>query len=137
MTPAASCSRTRTSQNAVADFLVNELFANVDVEAKLEQELPPQLSRSLGPRPAGIRGWRALAARDALQRPEVQQLWENANRTAHEQLLAVINGDAPAVSTERGAVTLDLAAILEQLAPTSGSRAASPTSCRPASPRSR
>jgi hypothetical protein len=102
--------------NAVADFLVDELFANVDVQGRLEQRLPAQLDPLAGPASAGLRQLAGEGAREALQQPKVQALWEDANRAAHERLLAVIDDEAPAVTTTGDAVTLDLAVIVQQLA---------------------
>jgi uncharacterized membrane protein YeiB len=55
------------------------------------------------------------AAEKALERPKVQELWESANRAAHEALLKVIDGGGPAVSTSGGEVTLNLGTLLEQI----------------------
>jgi hypothetical protein len=102
-------------RDALADFLTTQLFDNVDVEGEIAAQLPPPADRLAGPAAAGVRQLADEAAREALARPEVQSLWEDANRAAHERLLAVIDGDAEAVSTSDGAVVLDLAVILEQI----------------------
>jgi hypothetical protein len=99
-------------RNAVADFLVVQLYANVDVEARIAQRLPPQLQPLAGPVSGGLRQLADRAAREALAQPRVQSLWENANRAAHSQLLAVIDDESGAVSTTGGVVTLDLTQIL-------------------------
>jgi hypothetical protein len=99
-------------RNAVADFLVVQLYANVDVEAQIERRLPPQLQPLAGPVSGGLRQLADRAAREALAQPRVQALWENANRAAHSQLLAVIDDESGAVSTTGGVVTLDLTQIL-------------------------
>ena len=102
-------------QDAIANFLVTALYDNVDVEAELAAQLPPPTDRLAGPISAGLRQVADEAARRALARPEVQTLWEDANRTAHERLLAVIDEEAEAVSEDDGAVNLDLAVILQQI----------------------
>jgi hypothetical protein len=50
-----------------------------------------------------------------LESSQVQDLWEQANRTVHEQFLAVIENRSEAVTTSDGSVVLDLRAILDQL----------------------
>ena len=50
-----------------------------------------------------------------LQQPRVQALWEDANRTAHQMLLKVLEGGGTAVSTENGTVVLNLKTLLEEL----------------------
>ncbi len=103
-------------RNAVADFLIAELYANVDVEGEIAKRLPPEIEGLAGPVAGGLRQAGGEAARQALEQPRVQAAWENANRTAHQQLLAVIDDDSDAVSTSDGAVILDLRAILSRLA---------------------
>jgi hypothetical protein len=102
-------------RDAIANVLVTALYDNVDVEAELAGQLPPPTDRLAGPISAGLRQVADEAANRALARPEVQTLWEDANRTAHERLLAVIDDEAEAVSEDEGAVYLDLTVILQQL----------------------
>jgi hypothetical protein len=103
-------------RNAVADFLITELYANVDVEGAIARQLPPELEGLAGPISGGLRQAGGEVARQALAQPKVQAAWENANRTAHEQLLAVIDDESEAVSTQDGEVVLDLRKILGTLA---------------------
>ena len=70
--------------------------------------------------PSGLRDLAERATNELLQRPRVQALWENSNREAHELLLQILEGGGPAVSTEGGVVTLDVRALLEQLAERTG-----------------
>jgi hypothetical protein len=93
----------------VSYFMVDTLYANVDVQSQLEQGLPPRLQRLAGPVSGAIRQLALRLADQALQRPRVQELWENANRTAQEKLLDVVKhgGDEP--------VTLDVGTIVDQL----------------------
>jgi hypothetical protein len=97
-------------QDALANFLVTELYANVDVEAELAQILPPELQRLAGPAAGALRELALRTAREALSRPAIQTLWEEANRAAHERLIALVEDDIPA--TEDGTVTLDLGTIV-------------------------
>jgi hypothetical protein len=105
-----------TISNAVADFLVAELYDNVDVSGEIEGILPAPLAGLSGPITAGLRQATDDAARKALQEPKVQALWQDANRAAHEQLLAIIDDESTAVKRSDGAVVLDLVPILQQVA---------------------
>ena len=71
-------------------YIVNELYDDVDVAREFEQELPPDFKGLC--RPACR--WRADTAEGEvdrlLGRPRVAALWENANRVAHEQLIAIV-----------------------------------------------
>jgi hypothetical protein len=107
-------------RTAVGGFLVDQLYANVDVQAELQQRLPPQAAGLAGPLSGGLRELADRAALEALQRPRVQQLWEEANRRAHQKLIDVVEGNSDVLKTTNGAATLDLGALLEQISARSG-----------------
>ena len=52
----------------------------------------------------------------ALSRPRVQQLWAQANRAADQTFVDVVNGRKGTVGVNQGAVTLNLAAIVNNIA---------------------
>jgi hypothetical protein len=96
-------------RTVVADFMVDELFTAVDVEAQLQAALPPRAQPAAGVLAGGARELADDLANEALQRPRVQELWAEANRTAHRKLIEVVEreGDED--------VTLDLGTIVGQL----------------------
>ncbi len=100
----------------MSDFLVDQLYANVDVEGQLSKALPPDLKPLAGPASGGLRELALRISQQALAQPKVQALWEDANRTAHEQFLAVVDNKNEAVSTTGGNVVLDLGTILTRVA---------------------
>ena len=73
----------RLIRDQVATFLVDELYANVDVEAELQQALPPRLQPLAGPAAGALRDLAERTTKQALARPRAQQLWADANRAAH------------------------------------------------------
>jgi hypothetical protein len=102
-------------QAQLATFLVTQLYANVDVEAELQKALPPEARALAGPAAGGLRQLAQQVAERALTTPQVQAIWAEANRAAHEQFLGVVNGGGTVVSTGEGEVTLRLAAVVEQV----------------------
>ncbi len=102
-------------QDALAEFLVTELYSNVDVEAELASRLPPEVQPLAGPVSGALRQLADDVAHRALAQPKVQDLWEAANRAAHSQFLAIIDDDEGALSTSGGEVTLDLRSIVDQI----------------------
>lgn len=102
-------------QTAVAGFLVEELYANVDVQAELAKALPPRAQPLAGPVAGGLRQLANQVALQALSRPKVQLLWADASRQAHALFLKLINGGGDALSTTGGAVTLNLGTIVGEL----------------------
>jgi hypothetical protein len=103
-------------RNAVADFVVTELYANANVQGQLTKSLPKDLKPLAGPASGGLRELALNISQRALAQPRVQGLWEDANRTAHEEFLAVVDNNNEAVSTTGGNVVLDLGTILTRVA---------------------
>src|SRR5262245_15267098 len=104
-----------TIRDAVAASLVDQLFANIDVRADLEQRLPKNQQYLAGPLAAGARQVADRAAPELLARPRIQQLWRTAALTAQTQLERVLDDDLRAVQTENGYVVLDLHSLVTQL----------------------
>jgi hypothetical protein len=104
-----------TIRTAIADYLVDELYANVDMEAELEDILPKDLKGLAGPAAGGLRQGAGQATERILRSKTAQALWETANRAAHRELVVVLEGGDERVSTEDGVVTLDLGAMLRDL----------------------
>jgi putative oligomerization/nucleic acid binding protein len=107
-------------QTVLSGYLVDQLYANVDVAAQLQSALPPRAQALAGPAAAALRQGADQVARQALQRPRVQLAWEQANRTAHQQLVRVIDGGGSSVSTNGGVVTLNLKTMLTEIAGRTG-----------------
>jgi hypothetical protein len=99
----------------VAASLVDGLYANVDVAAALEQRLPPEAKGLAGPAAAGFREFSDRAAVRMLERPRVQELWVSSVTRAHRDLLKVLDDETTALSTEDGAVVLNLQPLVIQL----------------------
>ena len=97
----------------LSTFLVDELYANVDVEARLEESLPPRAAPLAGPAAGALRELANRAANALLGRPRAQELWEEINRRAHGRFLDVLEGGGDIASTEDGVLVLDLHALLE------------------------
>jgi hypothetical protein len=101
----------------VANFLVAEVYANVDVSAELgkafEQLLRPATAAALaGPAASGLQTFAEQRLDNLLARPVPQQAWEAANRRAQARLLDIVEGGGDVVSTTGGDVTLDLKSLL-------------------------
>jgi hypothetical protein len=102
-------------QARLSNYLADQLFADVDVQAELEQTLPPRLAPLAGPAAGALHQLAPQVAQRALDTPQFEALWGQANRTAHESLLKILNDEGSAVSTGGGEVTLDLSALLSQI----------------------
>ena len=91
----------------LSNFMVDTIYANVDVQGELAQTLPPRLQPLAGPAAGALRTLLDRLANEALQRPRVQEAWESINRAAHERLITVVEEDIDEP------VTLDLGTIVE------------------------
>jgi hypothetical protein len=101
-------------------YLVDQLYANVDVAGQLAGALPPRAQPLAAPAASGLRDLANRAADEALQRPVVQQAWAASNRAAHQQLLALLDGGGAALSTSNGTVVLHLDTVLRDIAARTG-----------------
>src|SRR3954452_4047850 len=106
----------KTIRAALSDYLVEQLYENVDVRKELEGVFPGDAKDLAGPAAGGLRQVAGQGAEKALETSTAQQLWEESNRTAHEQLLAVLENKKEAVETEEGNVRLNLGSLLTNLA---------------------
>ncbi|HKJ36605.1 MAG TPA: SHOCT domain-containing protein, partial [Solirubrobacterales bacterium] len=102
-------------RDRLAGFLVDELYDNVDVQAEIAGQLPVAARPLAGPAAGALRQAADEVAKRALERPAVQGLWEDANRTAHQAFIKVVEGGGDNVSTEGGDVVLNLSTILTEL----------------------
>jgi hypothetical protein len=103
-------------REAVGNYLVDQLYENVDVKKELEDILPGEASELAGPAAGGLRQVAGDGAEKVLETTTAQELWEDANRATHEQLLAVLENKKEAVETENGEVTLNLGSLITNLA---------------------
>src|SRR5215213_6396926 len=105
---------------SLTTYLVDQLYANYNVTEEVAGALPPRAAALAGPIAGGLREVAERIVNDLLQRPRVQELWEQANRQTHRQLLDVLNGGGDVVSTQGGEVKLDLTALLAETQRTVG-----------------
>ena len=98
-----------------AAFLIDEVYANVDVSAEIASGLSPRAARLAGPIAGGLRTLAERATNRALGRPRVQQAWRNANRITAQQFIAIAKGESNAITRSGDALVLDLRVILLDL----------------------
>ena len=109
-------------RSAVATRAVDELFANVDVQREIEQQLPEDYQSLSGPATAGLRQASYQLVDRALEQPAAQKLFALSLRTSHETLVDVLADDTRVISTTGGVVTLDLEPIVLEAADRIGIR---------------
>jgi hypothetical protein len=104
-----------TIRTQVSGYLVDEVYANVDVGAQIAQGLPPRLKPLAGPVTSGLRDLAQRTTDRALGRPRIQQAWEQANRLTAQQFISIAEGDSRFVTSSGNAVILDLRSLVIDL----------------------
>jgi hypothetical protein len=96
-------------QTALANYTVNQIYANINVAKALEARLPSRLD-PLAPTLAGALQQPAIqGVKLALTRPRIQQLFIRVSGIAHQKLVNVLeNKTGYGISTGNGNVTLNL-----------------------------
>lgn len=103
-------------QAALATYIVNEVYASVDVEQELSDQLPENLKGLAGPISAGLRAPATGAVENLLGSPQIRSLWTQVNTTAHVALVRVLQDKTRIGSTANGTVTLDLGEFVRTIA---------------------
>lgn len=103
-------------RSTTANYLVDQLYANVNVAGLISSGLPPRLEPLAAPAAGALRNVAVQGVELALSRPRVQDLWATANRAADKTFIAVVNGGKGPVGVQNGVVTLNLGQIVNDVA---------------------
>jgi hypothetical protein len=106
----------QTIRTALSGYLIDQLYANVNVEGELKSGLPPALAPLAGPISGGLHNLAEQGAEKALETPRVQAAWTNANRAADQTLVTIVKGGGSRVKINGGTVSLNLRQIVSDLA---------------------
>jgi hypothetical protein len=103
-------------RDALSTYVVNELYANVDVAGQFQERLPDDLKGLAGPLAGALREPATVAVDRLLATSQFRSLWEQVNRRAHETLVRVLEDKTRAgLSTAEGTVTLDLSELMREV----------------------
>ena len=103
-------------QKALATYTVEQLYANVDVQAEIEKKLPSAAQPLAVPIAAATRQLATNVAERALATPQVQNLVSTAVDRAHGQFVSLIEDQGDYVSSTGGDVTLEYGSVVADLA---------------------
>src|SRR5262249_32416063 len=96
--------------------LVEVTFKQTNATAQLEKYLPKQAQGAAPAIAAGIQVAATRAADTLLKTARAQQLWEQANRAAHERLVAVLEKKQVGnISADTGTISLQLGPLAQKL----------------------
>ena len=103
-------------QEQLSIFAVDQLYANVDVQAQIEQKLPRPVQPLAAPVTAATRQLATNVAETALASPRVQQLIATAINGAQQRFVSLIEDKGQFVSTQGGDVTLEYGSFVADVA---------------------
>src|SRR4051812_12817546 len=104
-----------TVRQTLATYLVDQVYANVDVAGQLRAALPPRAQPLAAPAAAGLQDGAQRLTQRVLARPRVQQAWRTANKEADRQLIRLLDDEGRFVRTNGGEVAIDLRPIVQQV----------------------
>lgn len=103
-------------QTVLADYLVDQLYANTDLTATVSSVLPPRLQALAKPAAGALREPLTRAVKRLLSGPRFQALWAKAAELTHQQFINLVNERGKALRTPSGGgVVLDLRPILTRV----------------------
>ena len=105
-----------TIRTALSGYLIDQLYANVNVPAQLQSGLPAQLRPLAGPLSGALHSVAEQGAERALAAPRVQNIWMKANYAADQALVAVVKGGGSRVQIQGGTVSLNMRQIVADIA---------------------
>jgi hypothetical protein len=100
----------------LSDYLVDQLYANVNVAGQLSAALPPRLQPLAGPAAGGLRNLADKSAYGLLGHPRFQSAWKTTMRLTAREFINVVEGNSKVVSLNGNAVFIDLRPIAVQVA---------------------
>jgi len=105
-----------TIRSALSGYLIDQLYANVNVTRELKSGMPKQLAPLAGPISGALHTVAEEATKRALATPRVQNVWRKANYAADQSLVAIVKGGGRRVQIQGGTVSLNLRQIVADLA---------------------
>ncbi|HME04380.1 MAG TPA: SHOCT domain-containing protein [Solirubrobacteraceae bacterium] len=105
-----------TIRTALAGYLIDQLYANVNVPGELKSGLPTQLKPLAGPLAGGLHSLAEQGAEKALSTTRVQNIWSRANHAADQTLVTIVAGGGKRVQIQGGTVSLNLRQIVADVA---------------------
>ena len=92
---------------------ITDRFAtSVDVQGLATEALPPRAEFLAGGIATGVRTFVEDATKRILASKQFAEIWDQANRTAHEQVKKALTGEGKSIKLQNGKVVLDLSQVM-------------------------
>jgi hypothetical protein len=102
-------------RTAVSGAISERLLAVVDARELAAKHLPAPLAPLAGALSSAAADFVPQAVDRALASPGIQEAWGRANELAHGELIRLLDGGGPALSTTGGVVSIDLSVLLDKI----------------------
>ena len=103
-------------QAALSAYLVDQLYAELDVAGEMESILPESLKGLAGPVAAAVRSPAVSGVDRLLDSPRLAALWTEANRVTHQTIVNILRDETrTGISTADGVVTLELGELMRAI----------------------
>ena len=91
----------------ISQFVVSEIFEQVDIEATAEETLPPKLQMFAGPLVVGLEQLADQAVNAVVISDGFNNVWVGVNRVGHTAVMKVLKGEGDRLYFQDGNLTLD------------------------------
>ncbi|WP_229377963.1 hypothetical protein [Streptomyces sp. VRA16 Mangrove soil] len=93
---------------AVSTYLTDQIFDQLDVQARLTQALPPRATFLAGPVSGSVHDFMQKSVSQLLATDQFEAIWRATNRLAHERIVALLEKKNKNVQVSGDTVTLNL-----------------------------
>jgi len=101
--------------DAISNRIVNTIFERADIQDRITDILPGPVDALGRTFTNSLRNLATKQTEKFLESDAFQSLWEEANRVAHEQVVAMFSGQGDALENHNGQVVLDLGAVADKV----------------------
>jgi hypothetical protein len=101
--------------DALSQRIVNTIFERADIQDRITDVLPGPVDALGRTFTNSLHNLATNQAQRFLESDRFQSLWEDANRIAHEQVVAMFSGQGDALENHDGQVVLDLGAVADKV----------------------
>jgi len=102
-------------QTDVAEFVGREVVTALEVETRLEQALPDEVSMLAAPLASGVQDVITRQTQEIVAGDRAREVWIEANRVAHEKIVGLLRGEAGVVYAEGDEIRLNLLPVVSRV----------------------
>ena len=102
-------------QANIADFVGEEVVTALEVESRLEEALPDQVSMLAAPLASGVQDVITKQTQEIVASERAREVWIEANRVAHEKIVELLRGEPGVVYAEGEEIRLNLLPVVSSV----------------------